>query len=90
MPKHAAICGLAGQYRAGLGTPFDLEPLRVHPAVLRGELDLQAIRYVRLIDIVGDGGTRDSLGNPIYDPYPTHLTAGFDLDGVAARFTETP
>lgn len=84
------ICGLAGQYRAGWGTPFDLEQLAAHAAVLEGALDLDAVRYVRIADIVGDGSERDSLGRPIYDPFPTRLTVGFDLDGVGARYLGEP
>lgn len=46
-------------------------------------LDLNNIRYVRIIDIVGDGSAKDAMGNTIYDPYPTIGSAGFDLDAVA-------
>jgi hypothetical protein len=35
------------------------------------------------VDIVGDGTALDSFGSPIFDPYPTVGSAGFDLDGVA-------
>jgi len=31
---------------------------------------------------VGDGSNLDSLGEVIYDPYPTSGSAGFDLDAV--------
>ena len=47
-------------------------------------LDLQSVKYVRLIDIVGDGSTKDSSGTVIYDAYPTHGTSGFDLSGIGA------
>ena len=54
------------------------------------EVDFDDIRYVRLIDIVGDGSQQSALrnsaagdaGSPIYDPYPTVGSAGFDLDAV--------
>lgn len=69
--------GLAGKYQVGYGTPFDLGDLD-HP-----KLDKENVRYVRLVDIVGDGTYFDSYGNPIYDPYPTEGSAGFDLDAVA-------
>lgn len=46
-------------------------------------LDLNNIRYVRIVDIVGDGSAKDAYGNTIYDPYPTIGSAGFDLDAVA-------
>ena len=45
-------------------------------------LDFENIRYVRLIDIPGDGLSKDCQGFSIYDPYPTLITAGFDLDAV--------
>jgi hypothetical protein len=69
--------GLAGKYPLGYGTPFDLAALPDSPA-----LDKQHIRFIRIIDIVGDGGTRDSAGRPIYDPTPTTGSGGFDLDAV--------
>ncbi|TWT75416.1 DUF4465 domain-containing protein [Allorhodopirellula solitaria] len=71
------IHNLAGKYRRGYGTPFDL-------AELRGEagLDVTSIQYVRLVDIVGDGLTNDASGDPIYDPTPTFQSAGLDVDGV--------
>ena len=46
------------------------------------------MQYVRLIDVVGDGSTFDSFPaayggpHPIYDPYPTTGSSGFDLDAV--------
>ncbi|MEC7679693.1 MAG: DUF4465 domain-containing protein, partial [Planctomycetota bacterium] len=74
------IDGLAGKYRVGFGTPFDLADLRgVDPS-----LNVDRVTHVRIIDVVGDGSSLDSQGDPIYDPYPTVGSAGFDLDGVAA------
>lgn len=46
------------------------------------KLDIERIRFVRLIDIPGDGSLTDCEGIAIYDPYPTFITAGFDLDAV--------
>ncbi len=46
-------------------------------------LDLGNIRYVRLVDIVGDGSAFDSEGIVIYEPYPTSGSAGLDLEAVA-------
>jgi hypothetical protein len=74
--------GLAGKYRVGFGHPFDLNALCNHPEVVRGEVDLLDIRFVKLMDIIGDGSHLDSFGNPIFDPYPTRESAGFDLDGI--------
>ncbi len=77
------IDGLAGKYRGGYGTPFDLNLL----SSVAG-LDVNDVRYVRIVDIVGDGNTFDSfpavLGgpHPIYDPTPTRLSGGFDLEAV--------
>ena len=76
------VKGLAGKYRQGYGVPFDLSDLSEQPAVLDGRVDLSAISYVRIVDIIGDGRELDSNGNPIYDPYPTYASAGFDLDAI--------
>ncbi len=78
------IAGLAGKYRGSFGTPFDLFDLRDEP-----ELDRAAVRFVRLIDVVG-GTSLDSSGEVIYDPFPTFGSAGFDLDGIAVLSAEKP
>ncbi len=78
------IAGLAGKYRIGFGTPFDLGAIACREQVVDGTIDLASVPYVRIVDIVGDGGTLDSAGNPVYDPYPTVGSAGFDLDAIAA------
>jgi hypothetical protein len=65
------------------GTPFDLADLSDDPLVNDGTVDLTDIRYVRLVDVIGDGSTFDSEGNPMWDPYPTPFgTGGADLDAV--------
>lgn len=71
------IDGLAGKYRQGWGTGFDLEMLAGNAG-----LDIFNVGYVRLLDIVGDGSMFDDAGNPIYDPYETFGSAGFDLDAI--------
>jgi hypothetical protein len=76
------ISGLAGRHQAGFGTPFDLDVLKQHPLVQDGLVDLQRIEQLRIVDVVGDGSVLDSFGMPIYDPYPSVGTAGFDLDAV--------
>lgn len=76
------VDGLAGKYRQGYGAPFDLEDLANNPGVLSGEVDLSGISHVRIVDVVGDGSSLDSSGAVIYDPYPTQISAGFDLDAV--------
>ncbi|MGB0933297.1 MAG: T9SS type A sorting domain-containing protein [Lishizhenia sp.] len=72
---------LAGKYRGGYGTPFDLEDLQDSSGI-----DIQNINYVKIIDAVGsigDSARYDALGNKINDPYPTpYESGGFDLDGV--------
>jgi hypothetical protein len=79
----AQIGGLAGTYMVGYGTPFDLAALRNSPLVRDGTVDVTAIKYVRIVDIVGDGTTLDSFGRGIVDPISSGPTAGFDLDGIA-------
>jgi hypothetical protein len=76
------INGFAGKYAKGWGTPFDLGVLKNKPAVVNGEVDLDAISHVKIVDVVGDGSVTDSFGNPVYDPYPAAESAGFDLDAV--------
>jgi|GEM_PF-2050290 len=78
------IDGLAGKYRLGYGTPFDLSDLIGVSGV--ENVDLNNITQVRLVDIVGDGSALDSDGNIIYDPYPTSGSAGFDLDAIGVRY----
>jgi len=70
--------GLAGKYRGGFGTPFDLSLLSGAPG-----LNVNDVRYVRIVDILGDGSVLDSLQHPIYDPTPTVDSGGFDLDAVS-------
>lgn len=76
------INNLAGKYIGGYGTPFDLEELKDSIGI-----NIDSISHVKLIDVVGSigsGGTRDSYGNLINEPFTTpYETGGFDLDGVA-------
>ena len=71
------IDGLAGKYRQGWGTGFDLDLL----TGIAG-LDVFNVSYVRLLDIAGDGSVLDVNGNPIYDPTLTTGSGGFDLDAI--------
>ncbi|MCP4755481.1 MAG: hypothetical protein GY866_31850 [Proteobacteria bacterium] len=80
------IDGLAGKYRQGYGTPFDLQDLATENEVQQGLVNLSKITHVRIVDIVGDGTCLDSDGDIVYDPYPTNGSAGFDLDGVGVRY----
>ena len=65
------INGYCSKYRQGYGTAFDLD-----------NVSLDTIKYVRIVDIVGDGTYFDSNNHPIYDPFPTTGSAGVDLDAV--------
>jgi hypothetical protein len=76
------INNLAGKYRAGWGTPFDLSELPDN-----ANLDKQAIQYVKVIDCIGaitdSYFSMDNLGTIINDPYPTPFeSGGFDLEAV--------
>ncbi len=73
------VDGLAGKYRGGYGTPFDL-----------ADVGLSRVTHVRLVDIVGDGTAFDTSGDVIYDPYPTSGSAGFDLDAVGVIHQAIP
>ncbi len=75
---------IAGKYEQGWGTPFDLADLGAHPLVQSGDVALDSILFVRIQDIEGDGSVTDDFGEPIYDPWPTTDSAGFDLDAVGA------
>jgi hypothetical protein len=79
-PAH--IWGFAGKFKQGIGTKFDLADLAGKTEVTGGTVDLDAITHIKIVDVIGDGNELDSLGNPVYDPYPTTGSAGFDLDAV--------
>jgi len=76
------IWGFAGKFKQGLGTQFDLKELETKPEVVDNTVDISSITHIRIVDVIGDGSEIDTLGNPIYDPYPTTESAGFDLDAV--------
>jgi hypothetical protein len=82
------IDGLAGKYRQGFGTPFDLADLSTKDDVLDGTVKLNDIGYVRIVDIIGDGTFFDTSGDVIWDPYPTAQSAGFDLDAAGVRYRQ--
>lgn len=83
------INNLAGKYRVGYGTPFDLDELCDSTGI-----DVDRITHVRLVDVVGtidpQYATYDAFGHIINDPYPTNDTiwgsGGFDLTGVAVLY----
>ena len=84
------VRNLAGAHRGLVGTPFDFADLTTHPEVVSGAVRLDAIEYVRLVDIPGDGSSLDALGRGILDAWPTTDLAfgngGHDLDAVAGRY----
>lgn len=77
------VHNLAGKYRGGHGTPFDLADI-LDPAV-----NTAAITHVRVVDVIGTieaaHASTDASGAIVNDPYPTNFhTGGFDLDAVGA------
>lgn len=88
------VYNLAGKHAATWGTPFDLFQLAADPLVTGGLLDLAAVHFVRLVDVVGSGSlldgngveipgiAKDSLGNPIRDNWVTTGSGGFDYVGL--------
>lgn len=81
------IDNLAGKYRAGYGTPFDLQQL----AGVQG-LDVMAVTHVKIVDVVGsinpNYATYDQFGHKVNDPWPTPFDGGgFDLDAVGVIHT---
>ena len=79
----SGLHNLAGKYKTGYGTPFDLSELKNHP-----DLNINAITHIRIIDIIGSiddqYASKDSRGKKINDPWPTPFeTCGFDLDAIA-------
>ncbi|MCU0361055.1 MAG: T9SS type A sorting domain-containing protein [Bacteroidia bacterium] len=80
---------LAGKYRGGYGTPFDLQELQG-----QNNLDIQSVSHVRVIDVVGalyqQYATRDAYQNKINDPWPTPFpSGGFDLDAIGVIHQNT-
>ncbi|MCC6548408.1 hypothetical protein IT570_14720 [Candidatus Sumerlaeota bacterium] len=65
-----------------VGTPFNLDDLAGDALVTGGQVNLNHILYIRLIDIPGDGSFHDAQGDPIYDAWPSMASGGFDLEAV--------
>lgn len=80
------VFGLAGKhvnaYGDCWGTPFDLSALAGDALVTGGLVDLRAVQFVRFVDIPGNGAFADSAGRPIFDPWLTLGSGGFDLEAV--------
>jgi len=80
---------LAGKYKGGYGTPFDLDELAGQPGI-----DIYNILCVRIIDVIGTVidslASRDSRDMIINDPWPTPFeSCGFDLDAVGVINNQT-
>ncbi|HVU37678.1 MAG TPA: hypothetical protein VHC95_05045 [Opitutales bacterium] len=69
-------------YGQSWGNPFDLRDLAANPLVQSGAVDLQNIRYLRLVAVPGSGSYQDSFGNPIYDPWPTYGSPGPEIQAI--------
>lgn len=80
------VKNLAGKhvnaYGNSWGTPFDLAELVSDPAVQAGQVKLNGIKYIRVVDVPGDGSSRDSENRPIYDAWSTFGSGGFDLEAI--------
>jgi hypothetical protein len=72
------VHGLGCKYRQPYGEPYDL-----------ADVGLDSVKYVRLLDVIGDGSARDSANRVIYDPFPNEQSAGFDLDAIGVLHLQT-
>lgn len=81
---------LAGVHPSEIGTPFDLDDIAGDSAVLDGLVNLSDIRFVRVVDIPGNGAYLDSENRPILDTWLTTGSGGFDLDAVGVINTPEP
>jgi hypothetical protein len=80
------VNNLAGIHPSNFGTAFNLDDLTTSPLVQSGIVDLNDIRFVRLVDIPGNGAYSDSHGRPVLDAWVTSGSGGLDLDAVGARY----
>jgi len=72
----------ANSHGKSWGTPFDLDEFVGHRDVLAGLIDLQQIKFVKIVDVPGSGDCVDGDGDPIYDAWVTWGTGGMDLEAV--------
>jgi len=84
------VNNLAGIHPTGVGTPFDLADIADDDAVVAGLINLNNIRFVRVVDVPGNGSFADSTGQPILDTWLTAGSGGFDLDAVGVINTPEP
>lgn len=83
------INNLAGKYRSGFGTPFDISDIADDPL-----LNKDSITHIKVIDVGGTidpaFATYDSYGNVINEPFPTPFNSGgFDLNAIGVINNET-
>ena len=83
------INNLAGKYRGGYGTPFDIGSLPDYK-----DLDKNNIQYIKIIDVVGSLNSKyasyDTANRKINDPWPTPFnSSGFDLDAVGVIYEKS-
>lgn len=78
------IYNLVGKHQVFQGTPFNLDVLAGSDAVVGGQVDINDIQYIKIVDIPGSGDFLDSYDNPIYDAWLTRDSAGVDLDAIGA------
>ena len=83
------INNLAGKYRHGYGTPFDLDDISYS-----SQIDLNHVTFIKVVDaggcLLAPFATFDSQGHKINDPWPTPFdTGGFDLDAVGVIHNQT-
>ena len=61
------VYNLAGKHPNGTGTPFELQDIAGEPNVVSGLVDINDIKYVRIVDIPGSGDFYDQAAAHI-DP----------------------
>lgn len=76
------INNLAGKYRAGYGTPFDISDIPDYK-----DLNKNSIRFIKIVDVIGSLNPKfaslDTAMRKINDPWPTpFISSGFDLDAI--------
>jgi len=72
----------SNSYGLSWGVPFDLAQLATSPQVVAGTLDLQHVRYVRLVAVVGNGSNKDAYNHTIFDPWLTSGSPGPEVQAI--------
>jgi len=73
------VYNLAGKHADGFGTPFNLDDVSSNPLVIGGQVNLNNIQFVEIVDIPGNGSFLDSQGHPTLDNWLTTGSGGFDF-----------